>query len=96
MELERLDRLFAAVWPLAIAGDLAAVDRVLKIMARRAKMEGFDKETVKLIGDKDNPLRMEHSGEGKLEILDVKSDEFKQLPVEERLRRLQEAITAMN
>lgn len=37
LEGARLDRLHMAVWPQASAGDLAAVDRVLKISERREK-----------------------------------------------------------
>lgn len=42
LELQRLDALLAALWDKAIAGDLAAVDRVLRIMERRAKLLGLD------------------------------------------------------
>jgi hypothetical protein len=42
VEAERLDRLQAAVWPRAVAGELRAVDRVLSIMARRARLLGLD------------------------------------------------------
>jgi hypothetical protein len=44
LELERLDALIAAIWPKAEQGDLTAIDRVLAIMARRAKMLGIDQE----------------------------------------------------
>jgi len=44
LEIERLDRLLAAVWEKAMAGELAAIDRVLSIMARRAKLLGIDLE----------------------------------------------------
>jgi hypothetical protein len=44
LEVERLDALLAAVWPKAKDGNLAAVDRVLAILARRAKMLGIDRE----------------------------------------------------
>jgi hypothetical protein len=44
LELERLDSLLAAVWGKAEKGDLAAVDRVLSILARRAKLLGLDAE----------------------------------------------------
>jgi hypothetical protein len=43
LESDRLDRLLHGVWDKAIAGDLAAVDRVLKIMERRAKLLGLDR-----------------------------------------------------
>lgn len=42
LELQRLDALLAALWDKAIAGDLAVVDRVLRIMERRAKLLGLD------------------------------------------------------
>lgn len=47
LELERLDRIMFAVWQKAIAGDSAAIDRVLRIMDRRAQYLGLDspKET---------------------------------------------------
>jgi hypothetical protein len=45
LELDRLDALTAACWPLAIEGDLRAVDRVLRIMARRAALLGLDHES---------------------------------------------------
>lgn len=38
LEVDRLDRLHMAVWPAAQAGDLGAVDRVLKISERRDKV----------------------------------------------------------
>jgi uncharacterized protein YegP (UPF0339 family) len=42
MELMRLERLQQGVWPAAIKGDHGAVDRVLRIMERRAKLLGLD------------------------------------------------------
>ena len=44
LELERLDRLLAAIWDKAQAGDFGAIDRVLSIMARRARLLGIDLE----------------------------------------------------
>jgi hypothetical protein len=44
LECERLDALLAAVWPEAQGGNLSAIDRVLAILARRAKMLGIDGE----------------------------------------------------
>lgn len=43
LELERLDELMMALWDSAISGNLKAVDRVLMIMQRRAKMLGLEK-----------------------------------------------------
>jgi hypothetical protein len=42
IELARLDRLHLALWPAAIQGDPVAIDRVLKVMARRAALGGLD------------------------------------------------------
>jgi hypothetical protein len=42
IEQLRLDKLFLAAWPQAVAGDIAAMDRCLKIMARRASLCGLD------------------------------------------------------
>jgi DNA-binding transcriptional MerR regulator len=42
MELQRLDRLQRAVWADAVGGDVKALDRVLKIMAQRAKYLGLE------------------------------------------------------
>lgn len=42
LELDRLDALHRAVWPAAMAGDVKAVDRALKIMARRVRLLGLD------------------------------------------------------
>jgi hypothetical protein len=44
LELIRLDRLWMAMWPLAIAQepDMNATDRCLKILARRAALMGLD------------------------------------------------------
>lgn len=42
LELERLDELQRSVWPEATRGGLAAIDRALKIMERRARLLGLD------------------------------------------------------
>lgn len=42
VEVARLDRLLVAVWPMAIKGNLGAVDRALRIAERRAKLLGLD------------------------------------------------------
>lgn len=42
VELQRLDRLQAAAWPAAAAGDLRAIDTVLKVVDRRCKLLGLD------------------------------------------------------
>lgn len=55
-EVSRLDGMLRGLWPDARKGNLGAVDRVLKIMERRAKLLGLD-APVKLAhgGDKDAP-----------------------------------------
>ena len=45
LESDRLDRLQRGFWPAAIEGDGEAADRVLRIMARRAKLLGLDAPT---------------------------------------------------
>lgn len=42
LEATRLDQLLLGLWPKAIKGDTWAVDRVLKIMERRAALLGLD------------------------------------------------------
>jgi len=42
LELERLDELLAAIWPDAKERKPQAIDRVLAIMVRRAKLQGLD------------------------------------------------------
>jgi hypothetical protein len=42
LELERLDALLAGCWDSARGGDPPAIDRVLAIMARRARLLGLD------------------------------------------------------
>ncbi len=42
LEVMWLDRLQAAIWPAALAGDLKAVDRVVRIVDRRCKLLGLD------------------------------------------------------
>lgn len=42
MEAERLDALLNAVWDKAMRGNKDAVDRVLRIMERRARLLGLD------------------------------------------------------
>lgn len=44
-EADRLDALQHAIWEAAIAGDLHAVDRALKIIERRCRLLGLDAPT---------------------------------------------------
>jgi hypothetical protein len=43
LELDRLDALLLGLWPQARKGNLGAIDRALKIMERRARYLGLDK-----------------------------------------------------
>jgi len=45
LETERLDALQVALWGLASKGDTGAIDRILKIMERRARLLGLDAPT---------------------------------------------------
>lgn len=47
IELDRLDGLLRAVQPGIEAGDLASIDRALKIMERRSKLLGLDQPEVR-------------------------------------------------
>jgi orotate phosphoribosyltransferase-like protein len=42
LELDRLETLQAGIWDFAINGDAVAIDKVIKIMERRAKLLGLD------------------------------------------------------
>lgn len=42
LEAERLDSMTLALWARAQKGDLAAIDRLLRIMERRARLLGLD------------------------------------------------------
>ena len=47
LECERLDRLQASMWDAALEGDIASVDRVLKVIAARVRLLGLDQRTDK-------------------------------------------------
>jgi hypothetical protein len=51
-ELSRLDAMLSGLWPDARKGDVLSVDRVLKIMERRAKLLGLDA-----------PVKLAHGGD---------------------------------
>jgi hypothetical protein len=42
IEVERLDAIHFALWSKALGGDLPSVDRILAVMARRARLLGLD------------------------------------------------------
>jgi hypothetical protein len=45
LDLGRLDALLLGIWQTAVAGNLLAIDRVLKILERRARLLGLDAPT---------------------------------------------------
>ena len=48
MELERLDALQAAVWPMAMKGDTKSVDSALRVISIRSKILGFEQKDEKV------------------------------------------------
>ena len=42
VDLDRLEHMIAAVWPAALLGHLGAVDRVMRLLERKAKLLGLD------------------------------------------------------
>ena len=65
LELERLDAMLLGLWPQARRGEGAAVDRVLRIMERRAKLLGLDAEQ-----------KVSVSGGVKYEIIGIPAEEL--------------------
>jgi len=43
LDLQRLDAALAAIWPAVKAGELAAIDRLISILSRRARLLGLDR-----------------------------------------------------
>lgn len=59
LELIRLDELFHAYWPGAVAGKARAATIILRIMERRARLEGLDAPTtVRHSSDRKRPIRV--------------------------------------
>ena len=87
LELSRLDGLTVALWPKARRGELPAVDRVLKIMERRAKLLGLD-APVKVA--RTNPAGTEDEGDGTRYIVPVPA----QMSLDEWVRRFAPAGSA--
>ena len=61
LELQRLDAMLLGLWTKAKSGDVAAVDRALRIMERRANFLGIDapKATVAMTTDAPNDVRQQ-------------------------------------
>ena len=57
IELQRLDALQTALWSDAIKGDVQAIDRVLKVMTRRAQLTGIDAPTIQGVIDWRSEIR---------------------------------------
>lgn len=51
LEIDRLDELLAACWPKATKPNPALIDRVLRIMERRAKLLGLDAPAKQQVAD---------------------------------------------
>ncbi|MDD5517838.1 MAG: hypothetical protein PHV98_00620 [Candidatus Omnitrophica bacterium] len=55
LEVERLDRMLAAIWSQVISGNQGAIDRALRIGERRAKLIGLDAPTKQEVTE---PIRL--------------------------------------
>lgn len=53
LEIARIDRIINGIWKRVVDGDLAAVDRFLKLAERKAKLLGLDQESLNLKVDLD-------------------------------------------
>ncbi len=68
LELERLDRLLLGIWSAAVRGNAKDIDRVLKILERRARILGIDApERRELSGPGGGPIQHEHHTETELD-----------------------------
>jgi hypothetical protein len=74
LELERLDRLFLVVWPLALKGDTRAIDRCLQIARQRAALEGLNLDKLALT---DPTGTKEYSGGNVFAQIKEYEDEFR-------------------
>lgn len=63
---QRINRMMSLLWPRVNAGDDAAVDRMLKLLDREAKVLGLDapvQQEVKLRGSGKEPVRVQWMGD---------------------------------
>jgi hypothetical protein len=65
LQLVRLDRMLNAIWNKVLDGDLAAIDRALKIMDRQAKLLGLDE-----------PEKHEHFTQGTTAVVVAESSQW--------------------
>ena len=57
IEWLRLEQMQRALWPTALSGDLGAIDRLVRIMERRARLLGLDSRVeVGLVGPGGGPI----------------------------------------
>ena len=67
IENARLDRLTQTLWPGALRGAKSAIDQVIKIMERRAKMNGLDMPTKIANTTPDGEIINEAMSEGEMD-----------------------------
>ena len=72
-EVSRLDAMLTGLWPSARNGAAASVDRVIKIMERRAKLLGLDAPERK---------QLEGPGGGPIQSVSMTPDEFRAIAAE--------------
>ncbi|WP_333746007.1 hypothetical protein [Streptomyces sp. IBSBF 2950] len=76
IEVQRLDRLQAAAWAKAAKGDLKAIETVLKVIDRRAKLLGLDRPArTEITGADGGPLQIEAVDLAELERLITLTDD---------------------
>jgi hypothetical protein len=68
LDLMRLDRMLAIIWPQIEDGDLAAVDRALRILKRRAEILGYDQQNVVHINASQTTVSVDNTS-GRVETL---------------------------
>lgn len=75
LECERLDALLLGLWPAAVAGDRRAVETILNLMSRRARLLGLDMPTTVAMTNPDgSPLSgMRALSDAQLEVLLLKA-----------------------
>ena len=77
LDLRRIDRIINAIWTKVVDGNLQAIDRMIKLLERRAKLLGLDAPVVREVTGRDG---------GSIRI------EYGELTEEERIRRLGELL----
>jgi len=60
LSLRRLERAIEAIWDAVKSGNLEAVDRLVRIEARRAKVVGFDAaDKLEMSGPREEPIKID-------------------------------------